>query len=402
VIREEAAFPAADHDQRPLPQVRAAFLSSDERPGRDRLRNMFARHELRGSGIPPADRTGESKPRRGARPRWQPRVDTAGPWTAAGSSGPGTRRLIPDGPAHRGLPGVSTPPARPCRFPPENSPCGPGTPSAVAANRLSRETRVVRHLPPQPFKLSILMPVYNEERTIESVVGEILAVDYPCDIELIVVDDGSTDRTPVLLENVNDTRVMIHRHRANRGKGAAVLSAITLASGTYVLPFDADLEYAAEDIPRLLRPVLSGRCEVVYGVRLFGCNTVYQSYRYAVANQALTRTANVLFNANLTDLHTCLKLLPLAMLKDMHLSETGFGLDTQITASLLRLGIRPFEVPVSYYGRSREQGKKITWHDAIACLWILARERVAVSTRERATARARCETREDRRWAGDD
>jgi glycosyltransferase involved in cell wall biosynthesis len=228
----------------------------------------------------------------------------------------------------------------------------------------------------KPFKLSILMAVYNEEKTLIRAIDEVLSADCPCEIELIIVDDGSVDRTPMLLAGLDDPRVIMHRHPVNLGKGAALLSAASLASGTYVLPFDADLEYAAEDIPRLLAPVLKGRCEVVYGVRLFGYNTVYRTYVYAIGNQLLTRMANLLFNAHLSDLHTCLKMMPLATMRSFDLCEKGFGLDSEITAKLLRRGIRPFEVPVSYYSRSHAEGKKITWRDAIACARILLRVRL--------------------------
>jgi glycosyltransferase involved in cell wall biosynthesis len=236
------------------------------------------------------------------------------------------------------------------------------------------------HLNTSAVKLSILMPVYNEESTIVRAVEEITNVDYPCEIELIVVDDGSTDATGVLISQIRDARVMVHTHLVNQGKGAALLSAASLASGTHVIPFDADLEYLAEDIPRMLEPVLKGRCNVVYGTRLFGFNTVYQSYRYAAGNRLLTFLANVFFDANLSDLHTCLKLMPAAVLKDLRFREVRFGLDTEVTALLLRQGVRPFEVPVSYYSRSHAQGKKITWRDAIKCIWILLRMRLWVSS----------------------
>jgi hypothetical protein len=194
--------------------------------------------------------------------------------------------------------------------------------SSVVSERRSQLLAMV-HLHPHlniapplgSFKLSILMPAYNEEATIIRAVAEILTTDYPCGIELIVVDDGSTDRTGVLLSQIHDERLIVHRHSANQGKGAALRSAATLATGTHILPFDADLEYVAEDIPRLVDPVLKGRCNIVYGARLFGCNTVYQSYRYALGNRMLTRLANILFDAHLADLHTCLKLMPLSMLR---------------------------------------------------------------------------------------
>jgi glycosyltransferase involved in cell wall biosynthesis len=225
------------------------------------------------------------------------------------------------------------------------------------------------------LKLSILMAAFNEQETIEQAISEILETDYPCDMELIVIDDGSKDDTPSLLANIDDPRVIVFRHEKNRGKGAAILTGVSLASGTYILPFDADLEYTPEDIPKLLEPVLRGRCSVVFGVRLFGYNTVYRSYIYALGNRMLTRITNIMFGACLSDLHTCLKLIPTTLFQSIRLSETGFGLDTEISASLLRRGVRPFEVPVSYFSRSHEEGKKITWRDAFACLWILIRVR---------------------------
>jgi dolichol-phosphate hexosyltransferase len=225
------------------------------------------------------------------------------------------------------------------------------------------------------LKLSIVMAAYNEAETILEAIEEVLAVDYPCEMELIVVDDGSNDETAALLTEVDDPRVTVLRHEANRGKGAALMTAMAAATGTHMLPFDADLEYVPDDILRLLEPVLRGRCNVVYGVRLFGCNTVYRSYLYAAGNRTFTRTANLLFGACLSDLHTCLKLVPVDVLRSLRLTETGFGLDTEISASLLRCGIRPFEVPVSYFSRSHEEGKKISWRDAFACLRILLRIR---------------------------
>jgi dolichol-phosphate hexosyltransferase len=230
-------------------------------------------------------------------------------------------------------------------------------------------------------KLSVLMCAFNEEQTIVRAVREVLGVSYPCDMELIVVDDGSTDDTAKLLAQLGDPRVIIRNHPRNRGKGAGLITAVSAATGTYILPFDADLEYVPQDIPKLLAPVLQGRVYVVYGVRLFGYRTVYQTYRYAVGNRLLTALANRLFNSYLSDLHTCLKLMPLDLFKRLRLSEPGFGLDTELTASLLRHGIQPFEVPVSYYGRSRAEGKKITWRDAVKCVWILLRVRTARSSR---------------------
>ena len=237
---------------------------------------------------------------------------------------------------------------------------------------------------PARVKLSILMAAYNEERTIIKAVKSILQVQFPCEVELIVVDDGSTDATSDLLKMIDDPRMISHRHVQNSGKGASILTAAALATGTHLVPFDADLEYAAEDIADMVVPVINGRCDVVYGARLFGVNTVYQSYLYARGNKLMTQFANVLYNSYVSDLHTCLKLMPLEVFMGLNLTERGFGLDTQVTALLLRSGVRPFEVPISYHSRSRAQGKKISWRDAVRCIWILLRTRV--SARGRATS----------------
>jgi dolichol-phosphate hexosyltransferase len=269
----------------------------------------------------------------------------------------------------------------PLRLEPENHPAV--LPAVVDAPAFLAARH--RATPAAPaVKLSILMCAYNEERTIARAISEVLAADYPCDMELIVVDDGSTDATSAVLGHINDPRVIIHRHPVNQGKGAALLSAAAMASGTHILPFDADLEYSPDDIVRLVHPVLQGRCDVVYGARIFGFNTVYHSYRYAVGNRLLTRVANVLFNSYLSDLHTCLKLIPLALFRSLNLRESGFGLDTELTAVLLRAGVRPFEVPVSYYSRSHDEGKKINWRDAIACVAILLKVRLRRASRLKA------------------
>lgn len=228
---------------------------------------------------------------------------------------------------------------------------------------------------PEQIKISIVMSAFNEEQRIEQAINEVLSTVYPCDIELIVIDDGSIDDTAFVAESISDPRLKVYRHETNKGKGAGLRTAANLASGTHMLPFDADLEYSSEDIPRLIEPLIKRRYQVVYGTRIFGFNTVYQSYRYAVGNRMFTRLANVLFDASICDLHTCLKLVPLALFRELNLHETGFGLDTELTAMLLRLGVRPFEVPISYYSRSHAQGKKINWRDALVCVAILLQVR---------------------------
>jgi dolichol-phosphate hexosyltransferase len=225
-------------------------------------------------------------------------------------------------------------------------------------------------------KVSILMCAFNEEQRIEKAIREVLGTEYPCEIELIVVDDGSEDDTALIAEKISDSRLVVHRLEKNMGKGFALRCAAGLATGTHMLPFDADLEYLPEDIPRLINPVIKRNYDVVYGARIFGRNTVYQSYRYAVGNRVLTEIANMLFDASISDLHTCLKLVPLDQFRHLRLTESRFGLDTELTATLLRLGVRPFEVPVSYYSRSHAEGKKIGWRDAVACVAILIKVRL--------------------------
>src|SRR3954467_10719264 len=203
--------------------------------------------------------------------------------------------------------------------------------------------------PQREVKLSFLMPVLNEERTIADAIEAVLSASYPCEIELIVVDDGSTDVTPRVLARLDDERAVVHRPPRNMGKGAALQTAAAVATGTHIVPFDADLEYSPADLIRMMEPVIEGRYDVVCGPRLFGANTMDQSYRHAMGNRALTLAANIMFDAYIRDMHTCLKLLPLDLFRQVQLSESGFGLDTEITAKILKLGIRPFEVPVTYH-----------------------------------------------------
>jgi hypothetical protein len=228
-----------------------------------------------------------------------------------------------------------------------------------------------------PTKLSIVMPVFNEERTVARAVAEVLRAELPCSFELIIVNDGSTDGTAEVLRSLRHPAARVIDHPRNLGKGAALQTGAAVATGTHFVPFDADLEYDPSDLALLLAPVMRGRCEVVYGVRLFGANTRYQSYKHAIGNRALTLAASLLYNASLTDIHTCLKLLPVPLFREMQLTEDGFGLDTEITAKLLARGVAPFEIPVSYHSRSTEHGKKITWRDGVECLQVLARVRSA-------------------------
>lgn len=226
------------------------------------------------------------------------------------------------------------------------------------------------------MKLSVLMPAYNEAATVEAAVQRLLRGSYPCEIELIVVDDGSVDDTWKLLNKIDDPRLQRYRHSVNRGKGAAVRTAASKATGDYVVIFDADLEYHASDIPRLLDPIQRGDARVVFGARSFGSSTAH-SFWFVIGNKLTTFVANAWFNSWIHDLHTCLKVLPLQLLKSLDCQQNRFGMDTELTAKLLARGIRPYEIPVDYKARSHEEGKKITWRDGIVSLWILTRVRLS-------------------------
>ena len=219
------------------------------------------------------------------------------------------------------------------------------------------------------------MPVYNERDTLAAAVKEVLNATFPCDVELVVVDDGSTDGTRELYRSLgNDSRISVRMHERNRGKGAAIRTAAAAASGDYVIMCDADLEYSPAEIPSLLAPVIAGDAEAVYGTRTFGSHNAY-SYAYVLGNKGVTTFANVLFNCYISDLETCFKLIPTALYRDLDIRETGFGMEAEVTGKLLRRGIRPYEVPISYKARTRAAGKKLTWRDGVEALWILLRER---------------------------
>jgi len=231
-------------------------------------------------------------------------------------------------------------------------------------------------------KLSILIPAYNEAATVGVAVKRLLDIRYPCDIELVIVNDGSVDDTMNVLSGIDDPRVVVTEHKVNRGKGAAVRTAAALATGDYMLIFDADLEYSADDILSLLAPLQRGDAEVVYGVRTFGANTAH-SFWFVIGNRVNTFTANALFNTWISDLHTCLKLLPLSMFRELPVKENGFGLDTELTAMLLARGVRLYEVPIHYKARSREEGKKLTWGDGVVATKILVRVRLRKAVADR-------------------
>ena len=225
--------------------------------------------------------------------------------------------------------------------------------------------------------LSILMPIYNESATAETAIQQVLDAELPIDdFELVVVDDHSVDGTREwLLAQDFPPHVRLVLHDRNRGKGAAIATALQHAHGTYATIMDADLEYDPQQIAPLLRPLLEGEAEAVYGVRGFEAHSAF-SFWYVVGNKAVTLATNVLFNTWLSDIMTCMKVLPTALWREFALRERGFAFEAELTARLVNAGLRIYEVPITYQARSREAGKKLTAADGFRVLRTLARTRV--------------------------
>jgi glycosyltransferase involved in cell wall biosynthesis len=225
-------------------------------------------------------------------------------------------------------------------------------------------------------KLSVVVPVFNERNTLVEILRRMRAVELPDGIEreIIVVDDGSNDGTRDVLNQVGDSTVRVVMHEANRGKGAALRTGFAHATGDYVLVQDADLEYDPEDWPKLLNPVLRGRARVVYGSRFTGERRNMLLLHW-MGNRFLSMTTNVLYNTTLSDMETCYKLFDRDLVDDMKLQSNRFDIEAEITAKVLKRGIRIYEVPISYSGREFDEGKKITWRDGFAALWTLVKYR---------------------------
>lgn len=222
------------------------------------------------------------------------------------------------------------------------------------------------------------MPVFNERATIAQAVADVLETDYPVDdFELVVVDDGSTDGSrEVLVENSWPDHVRVLRHDRNRGKGAAVRTALSEVRGKWTVTMDADLEYAAADLPRLIEPLTAGEVEATMGTRSFGAHTAY-SFWFVTSGKALTVLANMLYNSWITDMFAAQKAMSTELFRSLPLREPGFALEAEIIAQLLLRGVRIQEVPVSYEARTREEGKKLTAVDGLRVLRTLIRNRIA-------------------------
>jgi len=216
------------------------------------------------------------------------------------------------------------------------------------------------------MKLSVVIPVYNEAATIREILERVRGVGL--ETEVIVVDDGSTDGTRDVLRGLTGSDHMVVFHDKNRGKGAALRTGFTKVTGDIVLVQDADLEYDPAEYPRLLKPILDGKADVVYGSRFGGETHRVLLFWHYIGNRFLTMLSNMFTNLNLSDMETCYKVFRADLLKRLRLRSNRFGFEPEFTAKVARLRCRIYEVPVSYHGRGYESGKKITWKDGITAI----------------------------------
>jgi glycosyltransferase involved in cell wall biosynthesis len=223
--------------------------------------------------------------------------------------------------------------------------------------------------------LSVVIPVYNELTTIDEIVARVVSV--PMQIQLIVVDDCSTDGTRERLVDLQrEHGFTLLLQQRNQGKGAALRRGFAAVSGNIVVIQDADLEYSPEELPMLAELIIDGRADVVYGSRFLGRHRVFLFTHY-LGNRLLTLLTNVLYNTMLTDMETCYKVMRREVLDSMRLTSNGFGIEPEMTAKIFKGGYRVYEVPITYDGRSYEEGKKIGWKDGVVALWVLVRHRFA-------------------------
>jgi len=228
------------------------------------------------------------------------------------------------------------------------------------------------------MNLSIIIPVYNESATIEEIVGRVSGTRVKgVKKEIIIVDDCSTDGTKKKIKKLakKNKSLKTFFHKKNKGKGAAIRTGLKKARGDYVLIQDADLEYDPKDYEVLLKPIMDGRTTVVYGSRFLGSRR-NMFFWHMLANKMLSLTTNILYNTTLSDMEVGYKVFPKKLLNSLHLRENGFGFEPEVTAKILKRGIRIFEVPISYFGREFEEGKKITWKDGVRAFFVLFKYRL--------------------------
>ncbi len=222
--------------------------------------------------------------------------------------------------------------------------------------------------------LSVIVPVFNERVTIAEILRRIRAAQVPLDLDVFVVDDGSSDGTGKVLQALQDSTVRVVSHAGNQGKGAAVRTGLAMVRGDVVLVQDADLEYDPDDWSKLLDPLLKGKAQVVYGSRFTGERKNMLPSHW-MGNRFLTLVTNVLYRSTLSDMETCYKLFDRRVLEGITIESDRFEFEPEITAKVLRRGYRIYEVPISYAGRELDEGKKIGWRDGIGALVTLVRYR---------------------------
>jgi glycosyltransferase involved in cell wall biosynthesis len=239
---------------------------------------------------------------------------------------------------------------------------------------VSNTPPLAAYVPPLTLRASVVIPCFNERDTVLELIDRVQAA--PVDKEVIVVDDFSTDGTRDLLQKRVEERgdIILELRARNGGKGAAVQAGLKRATGDVVIIQDADLEYDPADYPLLLRPIQTGKSRVVYGSRFIGEHRAMYFW-HSLGNQFLTLVCNVLFDTTLTDMETCYKVFTIDIARQLKLREPRWGFDPEITASILKMGNRIYEVPISYAGREFNEGKKISWQDGFVVLLTLLRSR---------------------------
>jgi glycosyltransferase involved in cell wall biosynthesis len=233
------------------------------------------------------------------------------------------------------------------------------------------QQRSTRAVPADPL-LSVVMPVFNERTTVEEIIRRVLAV--PMRIELVVVDDGSTDGTGPILDELQRSLGFTLLRQQNAGKGAALRRGFAAVTGDLVVVQDADLEYSPEEYPQLIELICKGHADVVYGSRFLGRHRVFLFTHY-LGNRIVTLATNIMYNTMLTDMETCYKVMRTDVLRSFTLRSNGFGIEPEITAKIFKRGYRVYEIPVTYAGRGYDEGKKITWTAGVVALWVLLKYR---------------------------
>ena len=223
------------------------------------------------------------------------------------------------------------------------------------------------------MKLSVIIPTYNEERTIEEIVRRVRAV--PLDKEIIAVNDASSDRSGAILDGMAAPDFKVLHHAKNQGKGAAIRTGMAAVTGDIVVIQDADLEYDPGEFPKLIEPIIKGHADVVYGSRFLGSHSAMFFWHY-VGNKFLSLVNNILYNTVITDMETCYKAFRAPIITKIPIKANRFDFEPEITAKVLKQGCRVFEVPIVYIARGFSEGKHITWRDGFSALWTLFKYRI--------------------------